>query len=99
MHGPPSPKIGPATVTFVGGVIVDYDAGDPRLEDAPVHWVDSMFDAIEAVQDDLGGDVLAVDFDDVLGYPRFASLDPDRTDTGDEWTIAVDSVVLLDPVG
>lgn len=88
--------IGPATVTFVDGVIVDYEPGDPRLEDAPVYWVDSLLEAIAVVQDDLRGDVLAVDFDDALGYPRWASLDPDRDESGDEWTIEVLTVELLD---
>ncbi len=87
--------IGPATVTFVDGVIADYEPGDPRLEDAPVYWVDALLDAIDVIEDDLRGDIVAVDFDDVIGYPRSASLDPDRDEIGDEWTIEVLDVELL----
>ena len=89
--------IGPATVTFVDGVIADYEPGDPRLEDAPVYWVDALLDAIEVVEDDLRGDVLAVEFDATLGHPLSASLDPERDERGDEWTIEVLSVELLTP--
>jgi len=87
--------IGPATVTFVDGVIVDYEPGDPRLEDARVYWVDSLLEAIDLIEDDLGGDVLAVEFDEALGHPISASLDPDRDEVGDEWTIEVLDVELL----
>lgn len=80
---------GPATVTFGGGVIVDYDPGHPRLEDAPVFWVDALFEAIDAVADDPAGDVLSVEFDATTGHPRSASLDPDRSRRGEEWTIDV----------
>lgn len=87
--------IGPATVTFVGGVIAEYEPGDVRLEDAPVYWVDSLLEAIDLIEDDIGGDVLAAEFDDELGHPWSATLDPDRDREGDEWTIEVLEVELL----
>ncbi|MFN3216980.1 MAG: DUF6174 domain-containing protein [Acidimicrobiales bacterium] len=87
--------IGPATVTFLDGVIADYEPGDPRLEDAPVYWVDSLLEAIDVVEDDLGGDVLAVEFDTDLGHPLSAAVDPERDREGDEWTIEVLEVELL----
>lgn len=87
--------IGPATVTFVGGVIVDYEPGDPRLEDAPVYWVDSLLEAIDLVEDDRSGDVIAVEFDEALGYPKSATIDPDSDARGEEWTIEVLEVELL----
>jgi hypothetical protein len=87
--------IGPATVTFVDGVIADYEPGDPRLEDAPVHWVGSILEAIALVEDDPQGDVVAVVFDEHLGHPVSVSLDPDRDKQGEEWTIEVLDVELL----
>lgn len=87
--------IGPATVIFVDGVIAGYEPGDPRLEDAPVYWVDSLLEAIDAVEDDRNGDVLAVEFDEELGHPLSAAVDPERDREGDEWTIEVLEVELL----
>lgn len=87
--------IGPATVTFVDGVISDYEPGDPRLEDAPVFWVDSLLDAIALVEDDPFGDVLDAEFDEELGHPLSASVDPERDQDGEEWTIEVLDVELL----
>lgn len=87
--------IGPATVTFIDGVIADYEPGDPRLEDAPVFWVDSLLEAIDLAEDDLRGDVVAAEFDEELGHPLSASVDPERDQDGEEWTIEVLEVELL----
>jgi len=86
---------GPATVTFVDGVIADYEPGHPRLEDAPVYWVDSLLEAIDVVEDDPHGDVVAVEFDETSGHPWSAALDPDRDRRGEEWTIEILAVELL----
>ena len=81
--------LGPATVTFADGAVVDYRTDDPRLEDATIYWVESLFDVVDEVEDDIGGDVLDVVFDEELGYPLRASLDPDDDESGDEWHFEV----------
>ena len=44
---------------------------------------------MDEVEDDIGGDVVSVEFDPDLGYPLRASLDPDTDDVGDEWSFEV----------
>lgn len=81
--------LGPATVVFADGAVVDYHTDDPRLEDATIYWVESLLDVVDEVEDDIGGDVLSVEFDEELGYPVRASLDPDDDESGDEWDFEV----------
>lgn len=88
--------LGPATVVFDGVAVIEYRTGDPRLEDATIYWVRTLFDAVDQVEDDLRGDVLAVEFDAEWGYPISASLDPDRDETGDEWSFEVLSLVAVE---
>ncbi|MFV2038654.1 MAG: DUF6174 domain-containing protein [Acidimicrobiales bacterium] len=88
--------LGPATVVFDGTAVVDYSTGDPRLEDATIYWVKTLFDVVNEVEDDIGGDVLSVEFDPEWGYPLRASLDPESSEVGDEWSFEVLSLTAVD---
>ncbi len=81
--------LGPATVVWDGTAVVEYRTGDPRLEDATIYWVDTLFAEIESTIAATNGYVESVEFHPRLGYPVRARLDPVRTEAGDEWEFEV----------
>lgn len=81
--------LGPATVVFDAGVLADYRTADPVLEDNRIYTVEVALFTIEAIAASAVGDVVAVEYDDVLGYARTVTLDPNTNRTDDEWTLTV----------
>lgn len=88
--------LGPATVRMTDGVMVDYRTDDPRLEDGVIYWPDRLFEVLAEVEADPAGEVVSVDYDDELGVPVRATVDPDTSVPGDEWSFEVLDLVLHD---
>ncbi len=86
-------SFGPATAVVDEGTLTEFLTDDPALEDSRTLTVPGAFFAIEDTARSANGAVIAVEYDEDLGYARNATLDPDIDVDGDEWSFTVTEFV------
>ena len=81
--------VGAATVTVGDGVLVGYETADPALEDRTIYTVEATLLRIEEIAKVDDDAVIAVTYNDDLGYATDVTLDIQPSTPGGEWTLEV----------